>query len=777
MSEYPHLILPRAAVTLERRKRPGFGSRPEREYGDQSQKVRVAVEGVIARREQAVAQGINPALVLKVRTAVVVPEEEWERAGLSILGTSENQTVILFATDGELQEFRRRLAEYAKGIPEGQKNPMYSSLIAAIEEIGPLGPEDRLGPRLRQEGFTSLQNFIDNAEYRFDVELWETGNQNTRSARVNELEAHIEGLGGEIVDRYIGRSLTLFRVRGTGAVIRWLLDLDDVASVEIPPTPDIITENLIDLTMGDLAEAPAPPEDASHIAILDSGIASGHPLARAAIGTTIGVPEHLGTADVKGHGTRVGGIALYCDVNACAEEGRFAPELVIHSAKVVNDSGQFDDVKLVPSLMREAMSALNQRGCRVFNISLGDPKKVFADGKPGPWTQVLDELSRELNVVITVSTGNYKFQPGGNPDRHISEYPGYLLGPESRLVEPAMAAIPLTVGSLARSASVPNGGNENVGLQPVAAVEEPSPFTRSGPGIGGALKPELCDFGGNLLFDGTAQSVTKSDGCSVMTLHHEYIGRLLTGAAGTSLAAPAVAHKAAQVFRIFPNASANLVRALLASSASVPSAAEERLRSFGEQAVRNVCGYGVPETRSAVTSDDNRAVLYAEGEIQFDYFYVYEIPIPREFVATQGVREITVTLAFDPPTRHTRVDYLGAKMSFRLVRGSTLERVTEHYRRRDTEEGPVPEFQGAVSDWPTPTVREKGTLQKATFRMSRNPANDYGDTYYLVVRCERRWATDDEGPQRFAVVVEMRHQTDIQLYERIRERVRERLRA
>lgn len=778
MPEHPHLILPRAQVNLERRKKPGFGSRPFREYVQHSEQVRVAVEGVIAHKQQVASQGINPALIVKVRTAGVVPEEEWGRAGLAVLGTSEDQTVILFASDGELQEFQRRLAEYAKGIPAGQKNPMYTSLIAAIEQFAPLSPEDRLGPRLRQEGFTGLDSFVGDAEYRLDVELWETGDQNVRSAKVNELEAYIEARGGHIVDRYVGRSLTLFRVTATGQVIRWILELDDVASIDFAPTPDVITEELIELTMDDIEEAPPPPEGAPHVAILDTGLATSHPLARAAVGTSIGIPEYLGTADVKGHGTRVGGVALYCDVSACAAERRFSPEIVIHSAKVVNDSGQFDDVKLVPSLMREAIATLNQRGCRVFNISLGDPKKIFADGKPGPWTAVLDELSRELDIVITVSTGNFRFQAGQNAEKHLSEYPGYLLGPESRLLEPAMAAIPLTVGSLARSASVPNGDTENVGLQPVAGVEEPSPFTRCGPGIGGALKPELCDFGGNLLFDGTAQSVTKNDGCSVITLHHQYVTRLLTGDAGTSLAAPAVAHKAAQVFKSFPAASANLVRALLASSASISSATEQKLQPFGEEAIRNVCGYGVPDTQSAVTSDDNRVVLYAQDVIPFDYFYVYEVPVPPEFITTKGERNITVTLAFDPPTRHTRVDYLGARMSFRLVRGATLDQVKEHYRRRDSDEGPVPEMEGSVcDDRPTPTVREKGTLQKATFRMARNPKNDYGDTYYLVVRCERRWARDDEGPQRFALVVEMRHQTDIQLYERIRERVRVRLRT
>ena len=71
-----------------------------------------------------------------------------------------------------------------------------------------------------------------------------------------------------------------------------------------------------------------------------------------------------------------------------------------------------------------------------------------------------------------------------------------------------------------------------------------------------------------------------------------------------------------------------------------------------------------------------------------------------------------------------------------------------------------------------PQQRERGTLQSATFTMKQNPAEGYGDLYYLVVRCERQWHPAEFDQQRFAVVVELAHTVDIQLYERVRQRVR-----
>ena len=55
--------------------------------------------------------------------------------------------------------------------------------------------------------------------------------------------------------------------------------------------------------------------------------------------------------------------------------------------------------------------------------------------------------------------------------------------------------------------------------------------------------------------------------------------------------------------------------------------------------------------------------------------------------------------------------------------------------------------------------------------MSVNPKMEYSETYLLVVRCERQWFAVEHAMQRFAVVVEMSHVQDIDLYELVRARV------
>jgi hypothetical protein len=439
MAEHPHLLLPRAEVNIERRRRPGFAGPPVRQPREQADRITQAVEGVLQRRAQGAIRVI-PGLIIRVRTSGVLPEEEWERAGLTVLGTDADTSVVLFSNDGELQNFRRRLREYSQGTPEGQVNPRYASLINAIEELGPLRAEDRLGPILRREG-VNPQNFVPEEVYVVDVELWDIGTQQERGARVNEITAIIEGRGGRILDRYVGRTLTLFRVSADGRLVRTILDMEDVASVDVPPQPENLTAELLDLGTEDFGDPVALPADAPSVGVLDTGVTARHPLLAPAVGVAIGVPDQLRADDVHGHGTRVASVAVYGDVRQCATARRFAPEVRVHCAKIVNDAGRFDDEKLVPSQVRTAITELARTGCRVFNISLCDPRMVYTGDKVTSWAAILDELAREFDIVIVVSAGNYRI-PADGAEEHFQSYPRYLVTPNVRILEPATAVIP-----------------------------------------------------------------------------------------------------------------------------------------------------------------------------------------------------------------------------------------------------------------------------------------------------------------------------------------------
>jgi hypothetical protein len=730
--------------------------------------------------------GINPDLILRIKLnkSSGVDEENWERCGLTLLSADQDKTLVLFSSDTDLANFKQRLIDYIGGPPTGQKAAPHSQIFACIDEIGTVRPEDRIGRLLRQRGINSPIDFTQNGEFTLDVELWDLGTRDLRLSKLNEVINFVRSRGGAVTDKYLGESLILLRLRCLGLLVRDILAIDAVALVDFPPASSLAVSQAMDLGIEDFPEVPSPGDDAPIVAVLDTGVVSGHPLLAPAISEATVIPTSLGSAvDGHGHGTMVSGLAVYGDVEACIAARSFIPHVRLLSARVLNDQCEFDTERLITSQMRDVIMYFKETyGCRVFNLSLGDSRQPYRGGKVSPWAAVLDALARDFNVVIVVSAGNYLYNPpeGASRDSQLQDYPYYLLADQARVIEPATGAVVLTVGAIANSANIPVGASaESAGFRPVAQPGQPSPFTRSGPGVGNAIKPDLCEIGGNYVYDSNLRRLRDIRECSVISLCHEYLNRLFTTDNGTSYASPRVAHMAARLFGVFPDASANLIRALLASSASVPQAAVDLLSRLGSDEIIRLCGYGRPDLNCARTSGENRVAMFADATIAYDNFHVYEVPVPEEFLRTDGTRTISATLAFDPPVRHSRFDYLGARMSFRMIRGRSIDQIVDAFRQRTQEEGPFDRLTSTSFDCrfiPGPQVREGGTLQKATFTMKRNSSRDYGDTYYLVIRCQRKWAREEHGPQRYAVVLVVEHAHEVNLYNTIRQRVQARIR-
>src|SRR6266850_148671 len=737
MPNLPNIFLPRTEAEAPRRGR-GFSPPPPRNYREHGPVLRREIEQVLQTFQASrPPEGIDPSLILRVRLhpGAVVEERIWEGCGLTLLSVEQDKPLILFSTDQELREFLRRLRQYQEGPRAAQRGAPHAAIFSNIDHVDVVQPGDRIGRLLRANEIFDVDNLRVDQPYVIDVELWDFGGRDANLRKVAEIENFVRDTGGEATDHYVGESLVLVRIRAVGRIVRQLLNLDAVAQVDLPPKPSLAVAEMLARVLPDFPPVQEPDANAPSIAILDSGLASAHPLLAPAVGEATAVPLALGdSADAQGHGTLVGGIALYGDVEACIEALAFVPQLRLYSARVLNEGNRFDDTALITTQMSDAIRYFaNTYGCRVFNLSLGDEDLPYRGGKVSPWASILDTLARELNVVILVSAGNFTYQPPGDqpPDAHVQRFPRYLLDDDAKIIEPATGAIVLTVGALSRSDALPPGAAQrDVALRPISLEGEPSPFTRSGPGLGGAIKPELCDFGGNHAYDGAIRATRRFNELSVVSMNREYLRRLFAVDIGTSFAAPRVAHSAARLVGAFPDASANLIRALLASSATVPPAAINRLNGVAPEAVLRVCGYGRASFDHARFSDENRVVLYSDSGLAHDNFHVYEIPIPDEFLERRDARTVEVTLAYDPPVRHSRFDYLGVKMSFRLIRGRNLQQVVEAFRRQPGDAAPV---DGLTSTrWhckmnPTPTLREGGTLQKAIFPMLRFPRDDYGN--------------------------------------------------
>jgi subtilisin family serine protease len=756
---------------MERRKPQGFGGNPKRDRETHGPKIGHQI-GAILEAHNAIPsiEGVDPSLILRVELGGFIDEAEWERLSLVVLSEDAQKTLLLFATDMELKEFRRKVEAYQSELPLGQKNPTYAGLIEAIESVGTATADDRVGDSLKAVGLFEAADIDDGQTYVVDVELFHPAEDMQAQIFVFRLEKTLAAHGGVILNTYIGNQLLLCRVEGLGTAIKAALELPEVASIELPPRPDLQTEDLGEMAVADIDPGGPPPENALSIGVIDSGVNFGHPLLAYAMKGTFSGYDKWSDADEAGHGTSVASMAAFGDVSARHEEGDFSAPFWLASARVVDGKGKFPKDVTVPEIMEQSIRRLHEEhGCRIFNISLGDPRLVYAGGKAGIWAETLDALARELDVLFVVSTGNRSDLTSSYGENILKEYPKYLLEPASRVIDPATAALALTVGSVAHANGLETDDEELVGVLPICSLDQPSPFTRTGPGVRGMAKPDLVDYGGNAVWDGPTKSLVNGGNKSsagVWTFHHEPVTSLFRARSGTSFSAPIVAHKAALLLGHFPDTSANFLRAMLALSAEIPAAGLDILEPLGKMAPLMVCGNGVSNVDHALASDDSRVVFYTNDELALDRFAVYELQVPTLFQTTKGAREIKVSLAYDPPVRRTRADYLGVTMGWRLLRGRTEKDVFDRFRKWESAEGDPPEFPARYTcdTFPGPQLREKGTLQCASFIAQRD-MSAYGDTYYLAVWCRRRWVPKEVERQRYSLAIQLRHSAEIELYQ------------
>src|SRR5690606_3429624 len=161
--------------------------------------------------------------------------------------------------------------------------------------------------------------------------------------------------------------------------------------------------------------------------------------------------------------------------------------------------------------------------CRVFNLSYGDLNKVYGGGHVRGLAYTLDRLTRELNVLFVVSTGNLSLDDlPGDP---LASFPGYLLEDNARLVDPATALNAVTVGGVARHEATRHAQRYQHAVEdrPIARSGNPYPLTRSGPSVNGAIKPDFVEHAGNLAVRRNGGGTT-DQGLGVVTTNGGFAG-------------------------------------------------------------------------------------------------------------------------------------------------------------------------------------------------------------------------------------------------------------
>ncbi len=741
-------------------------------------------EALAAATEKARAQpgAEDGRVILKLNYSGNLDFRNIKKHGVEFISQEDKTICVVFASEQGLAEF----ADHLSKLGAAQDDELsYRQILLALEGVGNWSREDRESWALKQFRLPVTEPFF------LDVELWPHGFEHSpeRLQIIQNFEQWLSAQTIRRVDRISRDSLVLYRVEVNQAQANLLLEHIYVRQVDMPPRSGIAYQQLdvaVDLHSG---EIPAPRPGASRICVLDSGVNSNHPLLRPAFGEAASYIDGQGPEDDVGHGTAVAGIVLYGNLEECLAANRWQPEVWLYSGKVMtkapdaDDEAVFDIKTIEQSLERAVAYFAGEQGCRIFNISLGNECAPYTGRHIQGMAYTLDRLAREYNVLFVVSAGNFRGTENLPRTDWRSEYPEYLLADESRIIDPAPALNVLTVGALANHNATANEqrhGDREVNELSPATEDQPSPFTRHGPSLRGAFKPDLMAHGGNLASPMRREGeqwhkIDKRLG--VLTLNHHFLGStLFKDISGTSFSAPYISHLAGRLLNLYPNASANLLRAVLVNHADVPDACRAPFAEKLHDHIHDVVGYGKVNADTLFCSTDYEVVLLAEDTILNDSHQFYELPLPESFLrSNRATRQLRVTLAYCPPVRTTRVDYVATKISYRLVKGSSLVEVQRHFNqalKKDVEKT-IPDASQANRKI-TSQEREKGTVQSSIWEF-RQLSPDV-KWFVVVTRQDKDWGTPlckESEDYALVVTVSDRENQEVQLYAQIQARIRE----
>jgi hypothetical protein len=803
------------------RPNPGAPRTPERDRRNHGAVLRGELSSAVTEiNESRTNAGIDAEnlLVLELAGASKPPDIDLlqTKFGVSIVeevpcvdGTTK--LVVQFPDRAAVNIFEQERGYWENDNPDNTDVLTYAQrrdLFACIDGIRSLTSTDRTGSRLSE----AIENdTIPDGFFAVDIDVWYNGDITTK----NRIEGNIRrslGTEGSVLlgDLFVLPNVLLGRARVNRFTLEVLRKLDLIATVDFPL--GIISEEQLELYQA--AFTPfiddTLDDNAPLACVIDSGVFTGNPL----LSSVVVAEEDFDntentTADQNGHGTGVAGIVVYGDFEDYDSVNRvFRPLVRICNGKILhNDNGAaFRDDKRPEELVKEAIEYFHREyGCRIFNLSSGDADHIYNGGRQMVWASLLDELSRDLDVIIVVSAGNVvtpDLTDFANRNELMEQTRNRLLSTEHRLIDPATTALGITVGSITRYEEPETIQNRTTPLS-VGLRDYPSAFTRTGQGVSGAIKPEFVDYGGNYAVYQMTATQTRwhktNQALREPTLSHD-INRVFAGNIGTSFSAPHVTHYAARIERALQEQtgelpSANLIRALLASSAkclqkdwlseATPPDFHGTQRQNQEWRLR-LCGYGKVDN-STLFTDRNHVTLFAEDALDLKQIHLYKVPVPREFLDLNTSKRISVGFAYNPPTRLSRKAYIANTLWFEVFRRIDVETLLNYKGKKANADEQaadqiIEDFSQHYGAKFLPGYSEvnNSTLQQRVWEKTARGGGDLlwedNDPFvYILVTGKAKFKHPDEAiaqPYALAITFSYESEVDIELRQKIREQAR-----
>ena len=457
-----------------------------------------------------------------------------------------------------------------------------------------------------------------------------------RRRRLIELPFLVDGRAAEMAEASLPEGMRGVRADLTLArhteLLAFLAEQGIVRSVELPPvletTPAVGGANLGPAAIG----GPAAGVDYPTVAIIDGGVSDTTLLNRWKVGDAGLVPA--GDRD-ESHGTFIAGLVSAASALNPALSGALEPagckyfDLDLFPKHELRSHYYPDIEELFDVLDEKVKVAKRDYRVRVFNLSfsLGQRTSRLAYSVAA---DRLDRIARTNDVIFVVAAGNLQRNTRPPWPEKPEDAATMLAGfgtQDQQITAPSEHILGLTIGAVN-----PPGITGHVALMPTT-------YTRRGPGVGGARKPDLSHIGG--------ADVRGSNRTGLVSLTPD--GDAVHNC-GTSFATPLAAATLATLDQRLERQSAR--ETLLA----LPVHRARRAEALNKRPLRHVSrefvGFGMAPAADIILNDEPHSVTLVFSDRllakqRLDFPFAWPVSLVGADGACRGRAE--VTLCYTPP--------------------------------------------------------------------------------------------------------------------------------
>ncbi len=712
---------------------------------------------------------------------------------------------------------------------QGQQLPWgktkWCDIFACLKNIRRWGMQETL---IETDMKKYFEGFLDDEMVSFQIECFYHQNAQKRRNTEQNIQKLLEEASGKIISNFITMTDIAFhavKVRMPVTSIKTLLNSSEgqTKNHHLFIYPDVMFFRQTGQSMvfnvegdGEEAEYPQTVADQPPVAAVLDGVPN---LQHQALKNRVSFDDPFGLtseyqAGERLHGTAIASLIIHGDR---ADETTPPIRSQIHHVAVMQADEQarkvgekrehFPDDCFYEDRIEQAVRRILEGDgeteaqaatVKIINLSLGDPTRPFIHAL-SPWARLLDWLSWKYRVLFCVSAGNYsdsydfsmpysEYQSKSNEEKIQLLLEAMQTGMiNRRLLAPAESINALTIGALHQDESGNYTLGRRVDLLPDSKLL--SPVSCLGHGFRRSVKPEVYFPGGRQLYDEPHLSSDSEFKINNSTLKpgqkvawdSSEQGELSKDVfnCGTSNATALATWAGVQIHEVLrqlnnesenkqipDNLTAVLIKTLLVHGSMQNRDSQEAIKclknaknsSIFKTIQSRFLGYGVVNIGRVLGCTEQRGTVIGCGEITTDQIHEYRFPVPGEFSGKKTFRKMVVTLAWFSPI-NTRHRYL-REAKLEIKPNKKWDETPLMVNRTDGDHNQV----------------KRGTVQHEILE-GKNQLTAFiqDEEIVLQVICKKDATNQLEGsiPYGLAVTLEAADESQIPVYNKIRERLSE----